>query len=727
MASSVIVWALAVPLTAAFVAFGQGIERWAVLAAIGLMAAALAAGQGRRLALRAGAAVLVAATLALVLHFFLDHFAYRYVWLYSAPPLPWYLKLAGLWSGDEGALLLMAALAALGATGLARRRGWAGPGAIAVAAALACGAVIWSPFVQTGPDELAKAASMGMNAHLMRVWMAFHPPAIFLAYGCFLLPVGAALEALAKGGGEWREIAARWSRIGWLALSLGLATGMWWSYEDLTFGQFWHWDPVQTSIFLVWAAATAHLHTLRRYHASGYFPRLHPVLGMVAAILSLVSMAVARSPTLASSHRYVGDTSQPLLIAGAVVLVLALLGALMAGRRRPRAGATYDSGTRMVYFAALLLAATGAVAGYHLLEAYVSSYLGLPRPAELKPFFETLVRWAPGEEIAELRRAYAQWDVNNFSVNRWMAPMGIAIGFVGGHFFLPIASRRWRWAATAGSAAIVLALALVFKPFAGLYSGDGMTSGKTVAILPWLDALIGAMTFLAVAAMAWAVWRVQTKGLRRQAVAYYLPLAVLHLGAVVALVAFLAATVNDTYAQKMIRYPDDFGRTIRFPDGISVAVALADEETVSDGGPGPAFVARTSVHFSVTEGGRVVSEGTGHTVYRDAVPPGVEGQGSVRVMCEMIDYRYARFAGGKARMMHPVIHRGLWRDLQVWFPAVEYLEAPAGQPGDGLRQTTEVPLVVKTFPLVTWLWVGLSALILGALVVTVAEWRRSRR
>ena len=728
MARAMVGVSIAAGLAAAFILVGGTVERWAVLAAIAALAAALA-WPGRRPPLLAAAAVLlVAATAALVGHFLNDDFAYRYVWLYSAPPLPWYLKLASLWSGDEGTLLLLAALAAVGALRLSRYRGWAGPGAAVVALVLAVGAAVWNPFVATAPDELAKAASLGMNAHLTRVWMAFHPPAIFIAYGFLLLPAGAALEALARGGGDWRFIAARWTRLGWLALSLGLATGMWWAYEDLTFGQFWHWDPVQTSIFLVWVAATAHLHTLRRYHPEGYFRRLNPALGALTAILVLTSMAVTRSPLLASSHRYVGDTSLPLLAAGAVALTLLGIVALGLAVRRRGEAVRHDAGAKAVYLATLLLLAGGGVAAWHLVEAVVGGLLGLPRPAEVKPFFETLARWAPGDELARLRQSYAQWDVNNFSLNRWMAPVGVLIGLVGGHFFLPARSRAARWATTIAAVGATAALALLVKPFAGLYAGDGMTSNKTVAILPWLDALIAAMGYLTVAVIAWAATRMAATGGRRRSAGYYLPLVAVHVGATVALVAFLAATVNDTYAQKMVRFPEDFGKPIRFPDGFTVTVELAGERMTEDGGPSPLFESRARVRFTRAEEDEIVADVTGQTIYRDTLPPGVAGQGSVRLMCEMIDYRYARYAGGKTRMMHPFIHRGLWRDVQVWFPAVDYAAAPRDEASlAGQRQPGEVPVVLKTFPMVTWLWAGLAALILGGLAAAVMEWRRDRR
>ncbi|MFO1352546.1 MAG: cytochrome c biogenesis protein CcsA [Gammaproteobacteria bacterium] len=230
-------------------------------------------------------------------HLLTDHFAYRYVWLYSGAAR-WHLKLANLWGGDEGTLLFLAMLLALSAARLITYRGWAGPCALSLTAVFALAAAIWSPFTPTAPEALARAASQGMNVHLLRIWMVIHPPLIFTAYVFILAPTGAALEALVKGTGEWRLIAQRWGRMGWLILSAGLAAGMW-AYEDFTFGQFWHWDPVQTSVFIVWALATAYQHGCAAIQPEGLFARVLPGLALLAAVAALTSMAVTRNAVLA--------------------------------------------------------------------------------------------------------------------------------------------------------------------------------------------------------------------------------------------------------------------------------------------------------------------------------------------------------------------------------------------------------------------------------------------
>jgi cytochrome c-type biogenesis protein CcmF len=93
-------------------------------------------------------------------------------------------------------------------------------------------------------------------------------------------------------------------------------------------------------------------------------------------------------------------------------------------------------------------------------------------------------------------------------------------------------------------------------------------------------------------------------------------------------------------------------------------------------------------------------------------------------MCEILDYRYARYADKSGRIMHPFIHRGLWRDVQVWFPSPEFTTGTSGRPEP---QPGRLPVVLKTYPMMTWLWIGLAMALAGAAMTfgyTLADRRR---
>jgi cytochrome c-type biogenesis protein CcmF len=729
-------WLAAAPLAAALWAAGPMAERGAL--ALALAAALAGVLMGRRgepgatiVWAALSGALLLAATMSLAAHLLSDDFAYHYVRLYSAESLAWPYKLANLWGGDEGTLLLLALFAAASASHLGRHGGWAGSGALAVAALFALGALLWNPFTQVPPQELAALEGRGMNAHLISIWMLFHPPFVFIAYVLLLAPAGAALEALASGQGAWDGIAGRYVRAGWLVLSGGLALGMWWAYEDFTFGQFWHWDPVQTSIFVVWALATAHLHCLRRFRIGGAFARIHPLLGLLTGIAVLCSLGVARSPALASSHRYVGETSLPVFLAGAGLLAGLSAWALVRSWRRPVAPGHHSSEYGvLIWISVAAFSAAALIAAGHLVEAYLSAYLGRPRPDTLKPFFETLARWSAPAELAQLRAAFAQWEVDNFALNRWLAPLGSVVFLFAGQALLPLRRHWLRWSITALVALAAALTALLLEPAGRLFDGGGVTSRSTVALFPWLDALAVAAAYLALSALAWMIVAVVRRHGRPALYRFYTPLGLVHLGAVMAVAAATAALVFDGYAQRIIDYPEDFGAPLRFPGGYAVTVALEGESSAPDGARGGGFNAIAKVGWSLEREGRVLESRQGHAVYRDDRAPLTGGRNPVRLMCEMLDYRYARFASDTTQMIHPFIHRGLWRDVQIWFPAVAY-DAQAAAPGSpqlaALRRPSQAPVVLKVYPLVTWLWLGLGLVMAGAAARTLDELRHLRR
>jgi cytochrome c-type biogenesis protein CcmF len=598
-------------------------------------------------------------------------------------------------------------LLALAACRLLAWQGWSAPGALLLSGAFTLGALLWDPFAATPAAEIG-AEPRGMNAHLLSPWMALHPPLLFAAYVLVLAPFGGALQALAQGEGAWARRHGAWLRSAWLILSAGLFAGMWWAYEDFSFGQFWHWDPVQTSVFVVWALLSAQLHAVGRYHPRGRFALLLPGLAALGALAVVLSMAVTRSPALASSHRYVGDTSLPLLLALAGTLAALALGAALRGFRRQRVAAPLPGEPGALLLVAtlgLLLAAAAGV--WHVAAAYLGAWLGWPRPESLQPFFETLARWTGPAETAALRAAFAQWDVDRYGMNAALMPLLIVLTLAGGHYFVPLRGRLARWLLSGGVLALALLCGLVLQPSRRLFDGTGLTSSATVAIFPWLDALAVSAAYLLAAALAAAL--AGPRHWRTRLWTYRLPVALVHGGLIVALVAGTAATVFDSYAQRMVAYPEEFGAPIGFPDGFTLSVALAQDGAHADGGRGPGFRAVGRVAWQLERDGAVVEAAQGHAVYRDERAPLAGEHGAVRLMCEILDYRYARYRSADGQMIHPFIHRGAWQDVQVWLPAVEYAAADGG----AVRQASTVPVELKVYTLMSWLWGGLALMLAG--------------
>lgn len=694
-------------------ALGGGLERWLIAAATVALALATC-GWKHRWVTRAAGLLVSTTVVSLALHYLLDHFDYHLVWLYSAASLPGYLKVANLWGNDEGTLLMLGWLLTLFAVYWRPRDPWTHRGAACLALFFLLASLWWNPFAQTPPEVLARSVSQGANAHLLTPWMAIHPPLVLASYALLLAPLGALLGTLSGATTDWIELSGYTTRAAWFLLSGGIAVGMWWAYEDLTFGQFWHWDPVQTSLFAVWVLLTAQLHMQRSYQLSQArcFTIWHPQLAGWCAVVALLAMAVTRSPLLTSSHRYVGETSMSWLLLGAVLLsatlvLLPLVSERREARSRLRNGAVLWLGIGTLICAALI--ALG-----HLVHAVMAEWLDWPRDGSLRPFFETVVRWTDAGEAERLREAFSQWEVNPFAVNRWLLPIAAMGLLLLGHLFQPLNNHRLRRVMTLLVGVIGAAAAFFGQPFTRHYDGTGMTSQQTTAVFPWIDLLLlyGLFAMLALllfsAAGAWR-WH------QGAPLAYrHLPLGLLHGGAALTLIALLAATVFDSYGQRMVELPAQYGVALDFPDGYQVTIE--PPQTIVEPDDAPGFRAVAAVNWRLWEAGQVLQSRSGETMYHDSRRATPAARGSVRQLCELLDYRYARFTVEPQRMLRPFIHRGVWRDVQLWLalPAAHRSEDGQWRIGAG-----SVPAVLKVYPLASWVWVGLCLM----LVTVLMRWR----
>lgn len=672
------------------------------LSALALLHAAFRT-QRRAQALALSAGLLWGALCALALLLLADRTGVRYVWIYSGAALPAHLKLANLWGGDEGTLLL---LAAFGVTLAAR--GAAGRGArVDLPALLPCAyvlIVLWlRPFAATPAAWLAQAASQGMNAHLMKVWMLLHAPLILAAYAWTLSLAAPALQALGGALARWPADALLHARRAWALLTAGIGFGMVWAFEDAMYGQVWHWDPVQTAVFAVWCLLGAHLHGVGGWRAGRPYWRWGPATALGAAALTALAMGVTRNDLLVSSHRYVGADTWPAHLAIALALVTGglwqgLRGCAVATHAGRVSAATW--GLRATQFAFVLI---GVWAAGHILWALFAQIGGVARADDLKPFFETLRSWARGSELPALRAAFAQWDVDGYGLARHLLWPMMAIGLVGGWFFLRRLSARF---AALSVVLVAVACAVVLRQgglLAGGYAGAGVLSRQIVAVLPRIDAALLAGAYLAFACAAWSVhaaWHA------RRSAGYVLPLGMLHVGAVIALWGGLAATALNGYSQHRVDLGADWQTT---PAGYAFRVTGLTLDHTPDGGrvqDEHAFRAVAEVELRTPTDDIV----RGQTLYRDGRSALAAYAGPVRQICEILDYRYARYAAHPGYVLHPFIDRGWAQDVQMWVLTAAAVAALEGGP-----HGPQAVVVLRVLPFASLLWLGLSLLTAGAL------------
>lgn len=654
-------------------------------------------------------AALYGACLSLVLHLLADDFHLRYIWLYSSAALPSYLKMSNLWGGDEGTVLLLATLCMTIGIRSAAAPGWSGRSNALVAAWYTLAAAWLGPFTATPPDWLAAQQSQGMNAHLQTIWMAFHAPLILAAYAWAIAPAGVALDALNGASDSYGRVASTYSRRSWLVLTAGIGMGMVWALEDFTFGQLWHWDPVQTSAFIVWAMLGAVLHGARRWRPTSHNRRLLPILSVLTAASACIALSVTRSEVLASSHRYIGTTSWLSHLALAAVLICLLLvyawkafARSSEGLQKIRRSAS-DWGLDLSIW---LFAGAALLAAAALLIAHIGQWLQMEKASELKPFFETLMTWASAAEMADLRRAFDHWDVDGHGLGKWLTPVIALLGLIGGWVFL----RRCLRAQGATIITLAMALWVALTAWRGgwltpRYRGEGVLSQSIVDVLPWLDAALLSALFLLAACITWGavvLWRSRRLGTLRHTG----PLALIHGGAVIALVGGLLATALNTYMPINIAPASAADAWHRVAEQIQVRVLPISSESNFSG-------YRAVAQVELRSEGQVIA---GHALFQDGreLPPAY--QGPVRQLCEILDYRYARHVGDPGYVLHPFIVRGWAEDLQVWVPASPRL-MQAGSTATGDAEASYGVVVVRRYPFVSLVWIGLLAMVFGVLAL----------
>ena len=117
------------------------------------------------------------------------------------------------------------------------------------------------PFKTFAP---AAKAGRGLNPLLQHWAMIIHPPVLYLGYVSSAIPFGVMMSALVTGklSEDWFRLVRRWTIFSWFFLGNGILLGSKWAYEELGWGGYWAWDPVENSSLMPWLVGTAFLHSL---------------------------------------------------------------------------------------------------------------------------------------------------------------------------------------------------------------------------------------------------------------------------------------------------------------------------------------------------------------------------------------------------------------------------------------------------------------------------------
>ena len=226
---------------------------------------------GHRLALGISFFVFLA-TFILSYQLIISNFDLDYVARYSSLETPTMYKISALWAGQSGSLLfwlfILSVYTTITTIQNQNKHNRLMPWVIITLASvqmffLVLTNFVTNPFMPTEADFVV-ANGNGLNPLLQNVTMAIHPPTLYLGYVGFSVPFGFAISALMNRDTSplWIQSIRRWTLVAWLFLSVGIILGGWWAYQELGWGGYWAWDPVENASFMPWLTATAFVHSI---------------------------------------------------------------------------------------------------------------------------------------------------------------------------------------------------------------------------------------------------------------------------------------------------------------------------------------------------------------------------------------------------------------------------------------------------------------------------------
>ncbi|MHC4855854.1 MAG: heme lyase CcmF/NrfE family subunit, partial [Planctomycetota bacterium] len=257
---------------------------------------------------------LTTATAALLVLLVKSDFSVIYVAGHTARSLPLQYKISGLWAGASGSLLLWLWIQ-VGFVVYAFCKGQAGKAVFAshgrAIANLVSVFFLIIMIQDKNPFEVSTVAAAdgaGLNPLLQHPAMVLHPPILFVGYAAFAVPFAWAIAALKHPRTEpavpLLAEAKRWTLTAWMFLTAGILLGAWWAYEELGWGGYWAWDPVENSSLMPWLTGTALVHCFRAFHSRGKTAYWTMSLSLVTFSLCVFGTFLTRYGLVTSVHAF---------------------------------------------------------------------------------------------------------------------------------------------------------------------------------------------------------------------------------------------------------------------------------------------------------------------------------------------------------------------------------------------------------------------------------------
>jgi len=362
-----------------------------------------------------GALMLLAS--ALMVYAFVTHdYTIKYVFQYSDTNMPLSYKITAYWGGLNGSMLFWVfVLSAFSMVAVRmnreRHRDMIGyvVATIMIVQLFFLSILIFAKnpfdtFLTTPPLD-----GRGLNPALQNYWMVIHPPSLYLGFVAATIPFSFAVAALASGrlDDRWLKSVRAWTLICWFFLSLGLILGGRWAYEELGWGGYWAWDPVENAGLLPWFTATAFLHSAIIQEQRGSMKVWNMVLVITTFWLTIFGTFMTRSGIVQSVHAFGEDPQLAMLFIMFMSFILVIsFGLLIFRLPSLRSRSTFESFISREYA--------------FLLNNWL--LLGCAFFVLFATMFPTISEAVDGQRII----------VGPKFFNKWMTPLGLILLFLAG-------------------------------------------------------------------------------------------------------------------------------------------------------------------------------------------------------------------------------------------------------------------------------------------------------
>jgi cytochrome c-type biogenesis protein CcmF len=302
----------------------------AFVTASGAFAASIAGARRRRTPLIEGGiglfhvvtALMLVASAVIIHAFVIGDYRIKYVQHYSDEAQPLFYKLTSYWGGLDGSIMFwVTLLAVFGSVAVyinRERYRILIPWVVAVISVVEM-FFLFLMVIHNNPFDTfltqVPVTGKGLNPLLQNFYMAIHPPMLYLGFVGMTIPYAFGMAALATGqlDDSWLRAVRRWTMVAWLFLTVGLTLGALWAYEELGWGGYWGWDPVENAGLLPWFTATAFLHSVMVQERRSMLKIWNVSLVILTFFLTIFGTFMTRSGVVQSVHAFGEDRELAIL------------------------------------------------------------------------------------------------------------------------------------------------------------------------------------------------------------------------------------------------------------------------------------------------------------------------------------------------------------------------------------------------------------------------------